>query len=107
MRDPQWVCPNGHRPGDRSLRVGRDGQPICPICTAEPASHAFVYAAIYAGVAALFGFAAWKTSAIISVLAAIVGVLLAAVALWTAAFTGGLLLLIGWAKRRSGDTDLK
>jgi hypothetical protein len=62
---------------------------------------------MYAGIAALFGFAAWKTSGIVSVLATIIGVLLAAVALWTAAFTGGLLLLIGWAKRRSGDTELK
>ena len=53
----------------------------------------------------LCGVGASKTSGIVSALLVVVTVLLGAVAIWTAAFMGGVFLLVEWAKRRSGDPD--
>jgi hypothetical protein len=105
VRNPEWECPNGHHPGNRRLRIGRDGLPVCPICTAKPANRAFIYAAGYAGCAAIFGLAAWFTSGIINVILVVVAVLLGAAALWIAAFVGGLLVLFGVAKRITAEKD--
>ena len=87
------------------MRVGRDGVPICPICTAKPAGYAFLYAFAYGVGAVLCGVGASKTSGIVSALLVVVTVLLGAAGIWTAAFMGGVFLLVEWAKRRSGDPD--
>jgi hypothetical protein len=105
VRNPEWECANGHHPGDRRLRVGRNGVPICPICTAKPAGYAFLYAFAYAVGAVVCGVGASKTSGIVSALLVVVAMLLGAVAIWTAAFMGGVFLLVEWAKHKSGDRD--
>jgi hypothetical protein len=75
------------------------------MCTAKPAGYAFLYALAYAVGAVLCGVGASKTSGIVSALLVVGTVLLGAVAIWTAAFMGGVFLLVEWAKRKSGDSD--